>query len=430
MNTTPILFVQALETATSVCLESLLLDKTDITLVRDLWGRIRILLPANIGTFAPHDEELASQLTDRLGSYGYPAEQMILFASELLPDSISLTEDRRLIQKKKDHSLWLLDRQIIGQDWDKGPIERTTRTNRVTFFGIKGGVGRSTALTIWAWHLANQGKRVLIFDFDLESPGISSTLLPQKHLPDFGIVDWFVEDAVGQAQWIENEMVSTSPLSHGLTGKIRIVPAYGTKTGDYLPKLNRCYFDFSATGACPWGDRVEHLVQHLEEQENPEVIFLDSRAGLHDIAAHLITRMGALTLLFAIDSAQTWSAYSLLFQHWKGHSQLGAFREKLQIVAGMIPETGRAAYMKRFREHAWDLFRDNLYEVEEDVNRGAFNFDLKADDAPHSPLLVFWHRALQEFDPTNPEFGLDEQTASEALGLFMKQANNLVFLND
>jgi len=115
-------------------------------------------------------------------------------------DQILISGDRQLISDEDGLKIWLLDRQIIGQDWMRAPLQRETENPRVTFFGIKGGVGRSTALAIWAWQLARQGKKVLILDLDLESPGVSSTLLPADYLPDYGIVDWFVEDGVGPKQ--------------------------------------------------------------------------------------------------------------------------------------------------------------------------------------------------------------------------------------
>jgi Mrp family chromosome partitioning ATPase len=57
------------------------------------------------------------------------------------------------------------------------------------FFSIKGGVGRSTALAATAWRLAQAGKRILVLDLDLESPGLSSSLLSPDRQPVYGITD-------------------------------------------------------------------------------------------------------------------------------------------------------------------------------------------------------------------------------------------------
>ena len=48
----------------------------------------------------------------------------------------------------------------------------------VTFYSFKGGTGRTMALANVAWILAANGKRVLIADWDLESPGLHRFFQP------------------------------------------------------------------------------------------------------------------------------------------------------------------------------------------------------------------------------------------------------------
>jgi len=399
-----------------------------VLLVRDLRGRLRVILPG-----AARDDaglqSFSEEWSRALGNYAYPADATVLFSDALLEGDALFAEanpERRLIHKEVGLRLWFLDRQLMGADWNRATLPRTTATRRVTFYGIKGGVGRSTALSVWSWWLAKRGKNVLIFDLDLESPGVSSTLLPTDHLPDFGIVDWFVEDGVEQAEVVENNMVASSPLAQDLPGTIRVVPAYGRATGDYLPKLFRCYLHPTGAGATQWGERLQRMVERIERNEAPDVVFLDSRDGLHDIAALLIHRMDADVFLFAAESAQTWNAYSFLFHHWKGYPQLSEFRQRLQIVASMVPETGREEYFGRFVERSWDLFRENLYDEADPGDPDAFTFDLRNEEAPHYPLPIFWTRGLQEFEPTAIG-GLDEQIARAALGAFMEEAERMVF---
>lgn len=419
-----VLFQQALEVATALTRRYAARLGREVTLVRDLRGRIRPLLS---GSPESIEQEVLSayqtELSHSLGAYGFTGSRSVLFAEELaeLPE---VFRERRCINGTDEPAIYLLDRQIIGQDWMRETMARHTSNPRVTFYGIKGGVGRSTALVNWAWHLATQGKRVLVLDLDLESPGVSSSLLPPESLPDFGIVDWFVEDGVGQGEAVERELLGLSPLSQGQPGEVLVVPAYGRKTGDYMAKLARCYAEFSGDVPLSWAERLHKLVEHMEQTTTPDVVIFDSRAGLHDIAAVLATRMDADTLLFAINTPQTWTGYALLFKHWQGHPQVQRFRERLQIVASMVPETGRDVYLQSFKEHAWELFRESLYDQTGAEDIDAFSFDLDDDSAPHAPLPVFWHRALQEFDPNVG--GIDSKTASEALGLFMEQADRLL----
>jgi hypothetical protein len=421
-KTSNVLFNDALERALEVVLAEGTSLAEEVTLVRDLRGRIRAVLPSKPAC-VEQLHAFESSLSLSLGTYGFGSGRAVLFADEL-GESESLFNERRLLRDQEGLRIYLLDRQIIGQDWMRNTMSRKTINPRVTFYGIKGGVGRSTALVNWAWHLAEQGKSVMVFDLDLESPGVSSSLLPSSHLPDYGIVDWFVEDGVGQAAVVDSEMLGTSPLAQGLDGEIKVVPAYGRKTGEYLPKLARCYSEFSGIQSISWAERLQNMVERFEEFGNPDVVILDSRAGLHDIAAVLATRMDADTLLFAIDSPQTWAGYSLLFKHWHNHPQVQSFRQRLQIIASMVPETGRDIYLQSFKEHAWDLFREHLYDETGPHDVDAFSFDLDDDAAPHGPVPIFWHRALQEFNPA--EGGIDTKTAIEALGTFFEQADRLL----
>ncbi|MGH3262741.1 MAG: KGGVGR-motif variant AAA ATPase, partial [Trebonia sp.] len=48
----------------------------------------------------------------------------------------------------------------------------------ITFYSYKGGTGRTMALANVAWIIANSGKRVLVVDWDLESPGLHKFFEP------------------------------------------------------------------------------------------------------------------------------------------------------------------------------------------------------------------------------------------------------------
>lgn len=219
-NTANIVFQQALETALGITEALGTALGNEIVLVRDLRGRIRPVLPTK--RKGPVLDKYRVDLSTQLGVYAFDAERSVLFRDELTEPDVVLSE-RRLLKQSNGLSIYLLDRQIIGQDWMRDALQRTTTNPRVTFFGLKGGVGRSTALVNWAWHLAEQGKKVLVFDLDLESPGISSSLLPPDRLPDYGVVDWFVEDGVGQAHVVEGELLARSPLAQGLDGEISVI---------------------------------------------------------------------------------------------------------------------------------------------------------------------------------------------------------------
>jgi hypothetical protein len=346
----------------------------EITLVRDLRGRIRLLLkgdrtdyPAEVQSAL---DRLAEELSKALGNYAYLPDRTLLFAGDLMQGKeVVESPDRILVVAEGPVKVYLLDRQITGQDWMRDTLPRTTKNPRVTFFGIKGGVGRSTALVIWAWHLARQGKQVIVFDLDLESPGVSSTLLPPEYLPDFGIVDWFVEAGVGQEDAVEAEMVALSPLSTGQPGDIRVVPAFGRKTGDYLPKLARCYIDMPEGDTNSWSRRLERLVSRFETLWEPHVAFLESRAGL---LACLLRRLG------------------------RGLERLVC--QLLRLLLDAVEEALRRTIALEGRQRIDDLLRGGL---QRDDRLAALLLDIERGEADRDALLASPEEAADAHQNTN-----------------------------
>ncbi len=402
-------FDDALEEATRLAKARLTELQEDVILVRDLHGRIRVLLDSANPESKPSEpfkkafksalKALAQSMAANLGVYAYPKKDIFLFREDLpslaLPDAASST----IRGEEGGFKVCLHDRLLTGTQWNAHPVAESDNPKRFTLFSMKGGVGRSTTAIILAWHLAKRGKRVLVFDLDLESPGVGTTLLGSA-LPRFGIVDWFVEDALGQGDHILDEMVVESPLSEVLDGRIAVVPAFGSDTGDYLAKLGRTYFERGPRGYEAWPDRLKRLVDAVEGKESPDVVLLDSRTGLHDTSAALVLAMGANTLLFAVDTEQTWTAYRFLFRHWRGHPNRHDFRDKLWVVGAMIPDTQTRDYLDSLRDHAWALFDDELYDpAGATPDPDAFTYGFDDEAGRHYPREVFWQRSLLAFDP-------------------------------
>ncbi len=389
-------------------------------LVRDLAGRIRLALDDRSGQVPPENvrQALATELDEQLGSFSPGTSSLLLLASHLFaPDEIFSSPDAHALPTGPNYRV--LERHVIGSDWLRQPFAEEKLSQRVTLFGIKGGVGRSTAALVLAWRLVEAGRRVLVVDLDLESPGLGSTLLPPARHPDFGVVDWFVEDSVGQADDdLLRDMVALSPLGQG-AAELWVVPAGGRPRRDYsyLPKLARAYTELGADDSKPvaFGERLHELVAKLEAHLKPDLVLLDSRAGLHDIAAVTVTRMNALSLLFAVDTVQTWQAYRLLFAEWRAHGdRAAAWRDNLKMVAAQIPETETRAYLASFQQHAYDLFANHLYLETPAGETAEFNFDLNDPDAPHSPLRIHWSRTFQQFDPVHPSGAATDQQFDSA----------------
>jgi len=407
-------------------------------LIRDVYGRLRFALDCAQADYPTAALERLQKAQEALGAYATSLE-VLSHDSFSNPDAVFGGGDwhRTLVELGHDEDgaslgqaeVLLLDRQVIGQDWLRtSRYAEAGHPPRVVFYGLKGGVGRSTALAMLAYRLARDGKRVLLIDFDLESPGLSGLLLPQERVAPYGLVDWFVEDAVGQGGDLLREMVSVSPLADHTQGDIRVAAAVGQGETAYLSKLARAYADTPAKeGPQTFADRMLRVTGLLEAQERPDIVLIDSRAGLHDVAAVAIGSMASVALLFATDSQQHWQGYRQLFMHWQQRPEvLRQVRERIVMVQALFPESDQAERASRFVQNAWELFRDLVYDQLEpgtDAPEDAFTFDLHSEDAPHFPMRVRWNVRFQEFDPllSRSAGGVDDTDIDLAFGPFVQE---------
>ena len=400
-----------------------LLPKSDTAIVRDIRGQLRIITDAaEMPSWSTASEDEVAKV---LGPYKATGQFLIHLQRNQGFDSFFKAPDAYSCDGLPNN--WIvLDRLVTGREWLYPPTALGNHPPRFVFFGLKGGVGRSTALSMVAWHLAQQGKKVLIIDLDLESPGLGNMLLPVRQdlredgdtalpgWPDFGLTDWFVEDAVGQADAaLIRSMIQPSPLNVEGRGEIVVVPAAGGQyTQDYVSKLSRAYADLPDRegNAEVFGDRLGRAIAQVEAQVKPDVVLLDSRAGIHHISAVALTRLDAFCYLFASDSEQTWAGYKALFSHWAVKPEtIKRIRHSLRLVSALTPSAeDRKAFRDSFGEHAFDAFVQ-LYDVEStaEIESELFSFGVFQDDAPHRPICIWHDRVYGSFSPLKHAQQLD-----------------------
>ena len=362
--------------------------------VRNLFGKIRISVSEKVGddeSCRAALQELAGKIGAAAGEHGHgPDETGVLYLSDgmfrTLPD-----DSEPIAEIDRVH--WV-ERLVTGGDWwTVGDPPRKGKAKRWTLFSVKGGVGRSTTAAVLARDLADKGEQVLVVDLDLESPGLSSAMLEPDARPEFGIVDWFVEDLVGQGDRVIEDMTASPGWARDFEGDARVAPAHGADPGEYLAKLGRVYMDRRDD---PWARRLGRMLDCLEDDFQPSVVLIESRSGLHDIAAATVTDIDANVLLFATDSESSWADYGILFRHWRESGLATGIRERLSIVSALTPPKDTPAYLDRFKESAWELFREHLYETLDPSSGvdGGFSFDLQDANGPHSPMPILWNEGL------------------------------------
>ena len=207
----------------------------ETTIVRDAMGMLTLVLPDEALPSAEWTP-MAVALDAKLKPFSPGNRRVLLRESDLVDRSdVIESRDRTILPDTK--GIALVDRLLTNQDWLREPRIAKPPIPTATFFSIKGGVGRSTAAAVLAWHLARNGKRVFVVDLDLKAPGIGAMLL--SDLPDYGMVDWCVESLAGSADAeLFEQMLAPSNLAEGTTGDIRVIPAYGRLT-PFSPLLMR-----------------------------------------------------------------------------------------------------------------------------------------------------------------------------------------------
>ncbi len=146
----------------------------------------------------------------------------------------------------------------------------------VTFYSFKGGVGRTMALVNTAVHLAQNGRRVLLVDFDLEAPGLDTfpLLRPKSHTP--GIVE-FVQSYIkeNRAPDVHEYVSETNDIPN-----LFVMPS-GTWGTDYLSSFSK--IDWQVL----YSERdgyllLEDLKAQWQEYIQPDYVLIDSRTGYTD----------------------------------------------------------------------------------------------------------------------------------------------------
>ncbi|MEV4275016.1 FxSxx-COOH system tetratricopeptide repeat protein [Actinoplanes xinjiangensis] len=167
----------------------------------------------------------------------------------------------------------------------------------VTFYSFKGGTGRTMALANVAWILAANGKRVLVTDWDLESPGLHRFFGPFVRAEAVEGASGVI-DMVRAYEW----EALKKPLEPDWRRKLARVHEHAFSVQwDHFPSGG--HLDFLSAGrqnskyaanltGMNWDDFYEQLGGGLfldalrqDMRANYDYTLIDSRTGLSDVAA-------------------------------------------------------------------------------------------------------------------------------------------------
>lgn len=406
------------------------------TALRDASGRLSFFASRAAESEAERDE-LGQILIDALGTY-VRSERPIVFADEPGASTI-LTSPLRLPIQIDNRFCYLLDRRIVGSGWLASPAQTSMAPPRIVFSTLKGGVGRSTAIVVAAADLARRNRNVLIVDLDLEAPGLGDLILSEDRIPDFGVVDFLVENGLGEIpDNLLPSFVGTSGLTLSGGGRVDVLPALGKRSisfpANVLAKLSRAMIeDITDQGSISVGEQISSMIRRIAQASSYDVVLIDSRAGLSELAAPAVIGLGATVLLFGTAQRQTvegyrslFSALQLLAQRDRALGRDAEWRMSLRPVyakSSMDPDVGR-----RFQDDFYELYSAHLYDAEEITEMTDEPLRFARDDrsAPHWPLTIAFNQSFLDFDPGRTPDQLNQSFYEQTFRSFLDELDGII----
>lgn len=275
----------------------------EVYIVQNVYGKIIVYAETEDKDIV---KDLEVTMRDEIGVW--------LNTCELLEENIFAETEIREWKKESvpaKERVWVFEKYITNIYWDVNKKRKRKCQlcgDLVSFYSFKGGVGRTTAMMMCAISAARRGKKVVVLDFDLEAPGVSS-FFPEEAQSQYGVLDFFVENNVYPGDLsIDEYLYSVSEYCNVTQygGEVYILPAVGTAArndiGTYRKNLMR--FDMDVPAYEEEWTPIDALLSMVDAFLGPDYIFIDTRSGVHQIGGIMLTRYADLALMFFYGSTQ------------------------------------------------------------------------------------------------------------------------------
>ncbi len=246
----------------------------------------------------------------------------------------------------------------------------------VTFYSFKGGVGRSSALVEVAAQLAAQGRSVVVWDLDLEAPGL-------QKMPDLQSLDQRLE--IGSLDLLLEFQKNnyTLPREGALRRAVIDLPLYGrlAKAQGRLSFLLPARLDdgyaakfsqvdwaalFEPEGAGP--AFFHSLAGSLLQELGYEIVLVDSRTGYTDLGAVCTLQLPDLVVLVFNFNEQNLAGIERVHLAVTQTPARHSGTIPVFLLANMLPDRPRELYARKkealaakgLRPHAEVILRPEL----------------------------------------------------------------------
>lgn len=353
---------------------------SNVTLIRDVYGKVSYLLDNAESVSETEEADLKEMISRDMGAYFsgriYWKKPLgsLMHAAKRIKPMIDIIEAERQEWKRTDGILFYLsERSIAKKAWinklqtqeSVWPYEEAVGDNGtkvVSFYSFKGGMGRTTALAGVVLTLAKRGKKVVMVDTDIEAPGLA-TLFFEEDAIERGVLDYLIEHEIQNGGRIEDYMldVQDPALLEEEDGQLYLMPA-GKVDAQYLQKLAR--IDYQDNKENHLRDSLTALLKDIRNRYHPDYIFVDARAGFHDLGGVAVAQLPHGAVLFGNDSRQSWDGIvQVLRTIAEGHTE----DFPVMIVDTMCPKQTSPAFAaarEHFIQKSYTVCVENYYDTD------------------------------------------------------------------
>lgn len=237
-----------------------------------------------------------------------------------------------------------------------------------TFYSLRGGVGRSTALAYTARILAKRGQTVLCLDMDLEAPGLTTLFGKEKELrEEQGLLSILVDLDQGIQPNIQDHIIRISE-----TEELYCLPA-GLPNANYARLLNLINTEaWYREETNPLRNLINLLNTDLSFK--PDVILLDARTGLSSFNAPLLFDLADLAIIVFFPHPQSEIGTKPLVRALLASKTKRDIEKKLtpepRFLVSPIPMSKAPEVIERYQNRSLDWINDWLSECNQKRTEG------------------------------------------------------------
>lgn len=239
-----------------------------------------------------------------------------------------------------------------------------------TFYSLRGGVGRTTALAHAARIIAQQGLTVLCVDMDLEAPGLSSMFdIEDRVGQHMGVVPLLAAaEASGEIEHLDDHVLRVTE-----DDKLFLLPA-GHPGPEYARLLS--HLDPTAWYSDDEINPLRLLVEAITSlTEKPDVVLIDSRTGISPLAAPLLFDVSDINVITFYPHPQTKTGTraltrALLAARSRRSTANSKITPEVRFIVSPVPSTPEVREL--YAERAQDWIGDWLSVARNGAGNPAF----------------------------------------------------------